>query len=109
VAVGYFVEPVYKRYTAAASGDVVFHNDRTTPCAVTQIIVAAANSNTLNPDVQVKAHGKVIGSHPGIPAGGGFVASGPISVDASEDVTLTTTDPGGTVDLTLYVDWNPNG
>lgn len=105
---GYSVEPFNKRYTDAATDDVLFTNDRSSNCAVSQIIVAASNGNSLSPDVKVKAGSKVIGSHPGVPAGGGFVVSGPVSVAAGDDVTLTTTDPGGTLDLTLYVDWNPS-
>lgn len=106
---GYSVEPFNKRYTDSATADVVFHNDREGPCAVSQIVVAASNDNTLAPDVIVKAGSRVIGDHPGVPAGGGFVVSGPVSIGPGEDVTLTTTDPGGTLALTLYVDWNPNG
>lgn len=104
---GSSLEPFNKRYTGAATSDVLVTNDRSSRCVVQGLIVATANGNTLSPDVTVKAGSKVIGDHPGIPAGGGFVVNSPIAVKPNDSVTLTTTDPGGSLAVTLYVDWNP--
>lgn len=98
-------EPFNKRYTGAASGDILFTNDRSSACVVSSLVVAAANGNTLAPDVIVKAGSKVIGDHPGVPAGGGFVVNSLIAVGPGDSVTMTTTDPGGTLAITFFVDW----
>jgi len=100
------LEPVNKRYTGAATADVLFTNDRFGPCVIQGLVAATAAGNTLSPDVMVKAGTRVIGDHPGIPAGGGFVVNAPVMVGAGESVTLTTTDPGGKLSITFYVDWN---
>lgn len=97
--------PVNKRYTDAATDDVVFTNDRAFPCEVAGIYVAAANSNTLSPDVRLKSNSVVIADHPGVPAGGGLVSSACIEVPPGKSVTVSTTDPGGTLAVTFYINW----
>ena len=94
-----------KRYTAVASGDVLLTNDSGVRRVIRGIMLTAANGNANNVDVKVSYGDVVLADHPGVSPGGGVAFPLSYEIRSCEyDITVTCTNPGGTLAVTVYGD-----
>lgn len=90
------------RVSGATTGAIVVAVASSATAHVTGVLVTLAAAATLNPDVQCKVGSTTVASHPGVPVGGGFSWSDlDVAGSAGDDITVTATSPGGSMDVTV--------
>ena len=66
------------------------------------VVFSASADNTVNPSMSVSLGSTEAISHPGVPAGGGLVATNlGITMDQGDDLTFDCTDPQGSVSVSV--------